>query len=105
MKNKLVILLISLTAASLAMGESNGKDTYYKKCVSCHGVDAQKRALNISKPLNTFSKEEITKALVGYKEGTYGGKMKKFKQGMAGSLSQEDIEDISSYIQTLRPQQ
>lgn len=104
MKIKLVILLISLTAAALAMGEGNGKATYYKKCVSCHGVDAQKRALNISKPLNTFSKEEITKALVGYQEGNYGGKMKKLKQGLANSLSEEDIEDISAYIQTLKPQ-
>ena len=103
MKINLAFALI-LTTSVLLMGETDGEALYKKKCASCHGKNAQKRALNISLVINTLPKEELTQALIGYKNGSYGGKMKGIKKGLVNSLSEDDISAISTYIQTLRPQ-
>ncbi len=97
-------ILITLLSTSLLMASADGKEVYYKKCVSCHGVNGDKKAIGVSKEINTLTPEEIQSALNGYKNGTYGGKYKKLKSGMARSLSEEDIRLLSIYIQTLKPQ-
>lgn len=98
-------ILITLLSTNLLMGSADGKEVYYKKCVSCHGVNGEKNAIGTSRPINTLSQEEVRNALNGYKNGTYGGKYKILKKGMARSLSEEDIEVLSVYIQTLKPPQ
>lgn len=103
MKIKLAIL-ISLVSASLLMGTDKGKEVYYQKCVSCHGVNGEKEAIGTSRAINTLTQEEIRSALTGYANGSYGGKYKKLKAGMARTLSKEDIDVLSVYIQTLKPQ-
>ncbi len=45
------------------------------RCVSCHGVDFEKKALGVSKIVKNMSEQEIKAALDGYKNGT-GGPMK-----------------------------
>jgi len=45
------------------------------RCVSCHGVDFEKKALGVSKVVKDMSEEEIKASLDGYKKGL-GGKMK-----------------------------
>lgn len=45
------------------------------RCVSCHGVDFEKKALGVSKVVKNMSEQEIKAALDGYKNGT-GGPMK-----------------------------
>ncbi len=45
------------------------------RCVSCHGVDFEKKALGVSKIVKDMSEKEIKSALDGYKRGE-GGKMK-----------------------------
>jgi len=45
------------------------------RCVSCHGVDFEKKALGVSKVVQEMSEQEIKAALDGYKNGT-GGPMK-----------------------------
>jgi cytochrome c-type protein NapB len=45
-------------------------------CKGCHGVDFEKASLGSSKVVRDMTKEEVTKALLGYKNGTYGGSMK-----------------------------
>jgi len=103
MNIKLAILL-SLLSASLLIGADHGKEVYYKKCVSCHGVHGEKEAIGTSKPINTLTEEEVRRALTGYVDGSYGGKYKHLKRGMARTLSKEDIDALSVYIQTLKPQ-
>jgi cytochrome c553 len=104
MKIKLAILLMSLVSSSLLMGADDAKTLYMKKCVTCHGVNGEKKAIGISRELNTLSKEDIETALNGYKSGTHGGKYKKLKTGLINSLNDEDILALSAYIQTLNPQ-
>lgn len=103
MKTKLVFVLIFAAVTHLA-AQGDGKTLYKKKCASCHGINAKKRALNTSKVINTLKKEEITKALFGYKNGSYGGKIKGLKQGLLKSLNEDDIDAISTYILTLKPE-
>ncbi|MEA3554094.1 MAG: hypothetical protein U9R39_06815 [Campylobacterota bacterium] len=45
------------------------------RCVSCHGVDFEKKALGVSKIVKDMSELEIKEALDGYKRGE-GGSMK-----------------------------
>ena len=45
------------------------------RCVSCHGVDFEKKALGVSKIVKNMSEAEIKKSLDGYKMGK-GGSMK-----------------------------
>ncbi len=45
------------------------------RCVSCHGVDFEKKALGVSKIVKDMSEKEIKSALDGYKRGE-GGRMK-----------------------------
>ncbi len=45
-------------------------------CIECHGVDFEKAALGKSKIVKDMTKSEVSAALIGYKNGTYGNSMK-----------------------------
>ena len=69
------------------------------KCVGCHGVNGEKAALGgKSKIIKDMTKAEIKTAMLGYKDGTYGGVMKGLMKGQSMSLSNEDIEAIANQI-------
>ena len=102
MRIKLAIL-ISLFSASLLIGADQGKEVYYQKCITCHGVNGEKKAIGISKEINTLTAKEVQSALNGYKNDTYGGKYKNLKRSMSRTLSNDDINALSVYIQTLKP--
>lgn len=70
----------------------------YNKCVSCHGANGEKVALGKSKIIKDMTKDEISLALNGYKDGTYGGVMKGIMKGQVTSLTDTDISDISNFI-------
>jgi len=63
---KLVLILVVSTSVLLADMD---------RCVSCHGVDFEKKALGVSKVVKGMSEKEIKMALDGYKKGK-GGSMK-----------------------------
>ena len=87
-----VMALSSLLAASALYGVSTSA------CTGCHGQNFEKAALGKSKIVKDMSKEEIVKALKGYKDGSYGGAMKGLMKGQVASLSDTDIEAIASSI-------
>ena len=70
----------------------------YKSCVSCHGADASKSALNKSEIIKGWSAQKIADALQGYKDGTYGGAAKALMKGQVAKLDKEDIEILSKHI-------
>lgn len=74
---------------------------FNKTCATCHGKNAEKKALNASAIIQGWDKERIAKALHGYKDNTYGGAMKAVMIGQAGALSDDDIKIISEYISGL----
>ena len=68
-------------------------------CAGCHGKNFEKKSMNVSKIVKDMSKEDIVKALKGYKDGSYGhSPMKGVMAGQAKNLSDADIEEIATSI-------
>ena len=71
----------------------------YAKCIGCHGAKGEIAAMNgKSKVLKDMTKAEIKAAMLGYKDGTYGGPLKGLMKGQAMPLSNSDIEAIANTI-------
>ena len=73
----------------------------YSSCISCHGIDASKKALNKSAIIKTWNAKKIEDALLGYKNGTYGGAMKGIMKGQVIKLNLNEIKKLSIYIEKL----
>ncbi len=67
-------------------------------CVGCHGQNFEKAAMGKSKIVKDMSKEDIVKALKGYKDGSYGGAMKGLMKGQVASLDDAAIEALAAEI-------
>ena len=61
-------------------------------CTGCHGTNFEKAAMGKSKIVKDMTAEEITTALNGYKDGSYGGAMKAVMAGQVKSMSADDIK-------------
>jgi cytochrome c-type protein NapB len=60
-------------------------------CKGCHGGDFSKKALGKSLNVAAMTKQEVSDALVGYKNGTYGGPMKGIMKGQVAKFSEADL--------------
>ncbi len=67
-------------------------------CKGCHGEKFEKKVMGTSKILKDMSKQEIIDALKGYKNGTYGGKLKRMMVGRVAKLSDKDIKALANEI-------
>jgi len=67
-------------------------------CTGCHGVNWDKKALGKSLKVSEMTNSEIEKALIGYKEGTYGGQMKGLMKGQVNKYSNKEMSDFSKTI-------
>jgi len=90
-----------ITKVQQAVNTPNGEQLY-KKCMGCHGQNAEKKALNKSAIIKNWDELKITNALKGYKDGTYGGPMKGVMKSQVATLSQAEIEVLAKYITTLK---
>lgn len=97
---KKVLVLASIALASSLMA-SNGAELY-KKCVSCHGVNAEKPAMGKSAVIADWTVEQNVAALKGYKDGTYGGPMKALMKGQVANYSEEDMKAVSEHVVSLK---
>ena len=78
-----------------------GSNVYHKKivassinltsCKGCHGANFEKSALGQSKVVANMTKEEVSKALIGYKNGTYGRSMKKMMSTHVNMYTDEEL--------------
>ena len=73
----------------------------YKVCSSCHGVNGEKKALNKSQIIQGWSEVQLSTALNGYKDGSYGGAMKGLMKSQVIKLSDEDISVLAKHISGL----
>lgn len=73
----------------------------FAKCSACHGQSAEKAALGKSQIIKGWDASKVVEALKGYKDDTYGGVMKGVMKGQVASLSDEDMEALGAYINTL----
>ncbi len=82
--------------------------TIYKKCVACHGKNAEKVYLKKVPALVTLDPATMVEEMKLYKEGKVGENGKgKFKQGgimkmQMAKLSEEDMKAVVDYIMTLK---
>ncbi len=67
-------------------------------CAGCHGANFEKKAMGVSKIVKDLKKEEIAKALKGYKAGTFGGSMKSIMKAQVSALDDAKIEAIANKI-------
>ena len=79
----------------------SGHSIYAHKCASCHGLKAQKTALNRSQVIAGWDAKKTTEVLKGYKSGTYGSSMKGIMEGQVSTLDDEEITLVSLYISKL----
>jgi len=61
-------------------------------CKGCHGQNFEKKALGKSKIVKDLTKAEVSAALIGYKNGTYGGPMKNTMKGQVARYSEADLK-------------
>jgi cytochrome c len=91
----------ALPAQKKASSGSNGKLLFVQKCASCHGQKAEKMALGKSQVIAGWEASAVEAALIGYREGTYGGPMKGLMAGQVKVLDEAQIKALSDYISTL----
>lgn len=89
-----VTMLFGVWSTSLA---DEGADLF-KKCATCHGVQGEKAALGKSKIIKDMTKDQITTALKGYKDGSYGAASKAIMKGQVASLSDAQITALAAHI-------
>lgn len=71
-------------------------------CKACHGNDLTKSALNKSLDITKMNKDEFTKAMLGYQNGTYGGTLKSIMKIHADKYkSVEEITELYDIIQSI----
>ena len=69
-------------------------------CIGCHGKNFEKPAMNLSRIVKDLKKEEIRKALKGYKEGSHGGSMQDVMSNQISKFTDNEIEEIIDIITT-----
>ncbi|CAA6803164.1 MAG: Putative cytochrome c [uncultured Sulfurovum sp.] len=82
--------IITIATLGLLSVTASAFDT--ASCVGCHGADFEKSAMGKSKVVTDMTAEEITTALNGYKDGSYGGPMKMLMKAPATAMSDDDIK-------------
>ncbi|MDX9743148.1 MAG: cytochrome C [Arcobacteraceae bacterium] len=60
-------------------------------CKGCHGQNFEKAALGKSKIVSNMTKAEVSKSLVGYKAGTYGGAMAGVMKGQVAKYTEAEL--------------
>jgi cytochrome c-type protein NapB len=84
--------IITIAALGLLSVTASASEFDTASCVGCHGADFEKSAMGKSKIVKDMTAEEITTALNGYKDGSYGGAMKAVMKGQADKMSEDDIK-------------
>ena len=94
---KTFLMILGITAV---LSAADGAAIYKTQCASCHGMTGEKKALNKSQVINTFSEAQIVTALKGYKDGSYGGAMKALMKSKVANLGDDEITAIAKEIGT-----
>lgn len=74
----------------------------FNLCASCHGDNADKKALSKSKIIAGWPAKKTIHAIKGYQDGSYGGIFKKYMRPYALKLTDSDLEKIAKKIESLK---
>ena len=100
MKLRGILIALAMVTGSTLFASDGAK--IYNSCVSCHGINADKKALGKSQIIKGWEEEKLVAALKGYKDGSYGGVMKGVMKGQVTRLSDEDIKAVSNHIANIK---
>ncbi|WP_373071357.1 cytochrome c [Sulfurimonas sp.] len=92
---KIIFLMLSVVSISFAT-------QLFDKCGICHGVKGEKHSLGLTKSIAGMQANDVAKILYEYKNGTrniYG--LGTIMNGQAKNLSEDEIETLSKYIESL----
>jgi len=89
--NKILLGLVALSAVVFA-------EVNLKSCAGCHGTTWEKKAMGKSAVVADMNASAITTALLGYKDGTYGGAMKGLMKSQVARYSAEDLNATALLI-------
>ena len=95
--NKILLTLAAIGSLSVASADG---ESVFKKCMACHGVNAEKKALGKSVIIAGWEAPKTLAALKGYKDGTYGGAMKGLMKGQVAALNDTQMKEVADYIAT-----
>lgn len=97
---KAIFLLLTV---SISMFAEDGASIYTSNCVSCHGADGKKAALNKALPIAGWDKAKTVEALNGYKDGSRNTTgLGKIMTPKVSTLTSDQIAAVSEYISTLK---
>ncbi len=97
---KTVILFLFFMSTMLIASE--GSDLY-KQCVACHGIKAEKKALDRSEVIAGWDTSKIEAALQEYRSGNRNVRgMGKLMKGKVAAYSDEEIHAVAEYISALK---
>lgn len=96
---RMILVLIACSMTGLLAAD--GADLY-KRCAGCHGQKGDKKALGKSKIIRGWAAADTKKALLGYKNGSYGGPIKALMKSQISTYKLEDIKAVSIYIEGLK---
>ena len=102
MKKTIKIVLLSTLFINLSWAD--GMDLY-KNCVGCHGEQGELNALEKSTAIGGQAMEESLKQLIAYKNGElnqYG--LGNIMNLQLLTLSEGDLQELATYIATLKGQ-
>ena len=91
----------TLPTVQVKKNAPSGHSLYAHKCASCHGLKAQKMALNKSQVIAGWDAKKTTEVLKGYQSGVYGSNMKGIMKGQVSTLDDKEIGLLSAYIASL----
>ena len=97
MKKLTTKLIMALSLIGL-LAISVSADVNLKACAGCHGQAWEKKALGKSKVVSDMNATAISVALIGYKDGTYGGAMKGLMKGQVAKYSDTELVKASAEI-------
>lgn len=99
---KIALSVIVLGLACSSIFAADGA-TVYKKCVTCHGVKAERVYLNKIPALNALDSEKMVEDMKKYKAGELNQyKMGPVMKAQMKSLTEEDMQAVVDYIKTLK---
>jgi len=93
-------ILSTLAMLSVLVVGADCADINTKACAGCHGVNFEKSALGKSKIVKDMNTTSISNALIGYKDGTYGGAMKGIMKGQVAKYSDKELQDFAKTVGT-----
>ena len=99
MKKTILALIVCLSFGVTAACAGGGAELYAKKCAKCHGADGSKTSgASGGVMLKGQSVEDLKMKLMGYKDGSYGGKKKKTMIRLVSKLEEKQLEELAETI-------